>query len=195
LLKEASVAEGIPGVARFIAGMLLRARVNKDRLWSFKRLGLLPACTLGREYWAHMTRLGFGMPGEPGGIPESVAYHDVSHVLTGNDTSPAGEILQGCFQGGNRREDGFFFIQFAILQFHHGIRLTPVARGEVGYFHPEKVLWAIHRGASCPVDMIHQWNYWPLMPLALREARERCGLLPDLEAANPDDRFLAAGVP
>ena len=132
---------------------------------------------------------GYGMPGEPGGIPESVAYHDVAHVLAQHDTTPAGEILQGCFQGGNRREDGFFFIQFAILQFHHGIRLTPVAQGEVGYFHPVKVLWAIHRGASCSVDMTHQWNYWPLMSLGLGEARALCGLLP---ASDPQLCSVAA---
>jgi hypothetical protein len=189
LLKEAWLAEGTRGVLRFAAGMILRARVNKDKLWSYKRLGLLPEGTLGREYWKHLTQLGYGMPGEPGGIPESVAYHDVAHVLAQHDTTPAGEILQGCFQGGNRREDGFFFIQFAILQFHHGIRLTPVAQGEVGYFHPVKVLWAIHRGASCSVDMTHQWNYWPLMSLGLGEARALCGLLP---ASDPQLCSVAA---
>ena len=46
---------------------------------------------------------------------------------------------------------------------------------------PVNVLWAIHRGASCNVDITHQWNHWPLMPLALEQARERCGLLPKLE--------------
>jgi hypothetical protein len=182
LLKEAYVAEGAIGVARFAAALLVRAAVNRDKMWSYKRLGLLPQGTLGRTYWEHLTRLGYAFPGEPAGIPESVAYHDVGHVLSGYDTTPAGEIQQGCFQGGNRREDGFFFIQFAVLQFHHGIRLTPAAQGEVGYFHPVKVLWAIHRGASCGVDITHQWNYWPLMPLSLSEARARCGLLPALDA-------------
>jgi len=182
LLKEAWLAEGFAGLARLLAAVLLRARVNEDKLWDHKRLGLLPEGTLGREYWAHMTRLGYGMPGEAAGIPESVAYHDVGHVLAGHDTTPAGEILQGCFQGGNRREDGFFFIQFAILQFHQGVRLTPVAKPEIGYFDPVKVLWAIHRGASMVVDITHQWNYWSLMPLALAEARRQCSLLPALEA-------------
>jgi ubiquinone biosynthesis protein Coq4 len=113
-----------------------------------------------------------------------VAYHDVSHVLTGHDTTPSGEIQQGCFQGGNRRRDGFAFIQFAILQFHQGIRITPAARPTVGQFDPVKVLWAIHRGARCPVDMTNQWDYWPLMALPLQEARARCGLLPARIHAN-----------
>lgn len=181
LLKEAHLAEGIPGVARFLAAMLFRVGVNRDKAWGYKKLGLLPEGTLGREFWKHLTSLGFGFPGEPAGLAESVAYHDVSHVLTGYDTTPSGEIQQGCFQGGNRREDGFFFIQFAILQFHQGIQLTPIAKPEVGNFDPVNVLWAIHRGASCNVDMTHQWKYWPLMPLALEEVRQKCGLLPKLE--------------
>ena len=182
LLKEAWGAEGVPGVARFLAGFFLRAVTNRDQLGTYKKLGLLPEGTLGREFWKHMTVRGFGFPGETGGIPQSVAYHDVAHVLTGYDTDPNGEIQQASFQGGNRREDGFFFLQFALLQFHQGVRLTPIARPEVGFFDPAKVLWAIHRGASSRVDVTHRWNYWPLMTLPLAEARERIALIPGLES-------------
>jgi len=183
MLKEAYLSEGCMGVVRFLGALLLRAPVNRNRLWNYKRLGLLPEGTLGREYWKHLTALGFGFPGEPAGIPDAVAYHDVGHVLAGHDTTPLGEIQQGSFQGGNRREDGFFFIQFVILQFHHGIRITPVAPPQLGNFDPEKVLWAIHRGAMLNIDITHQWNFWPLMSLSLPEARERCGLLPELPAS------------
>jgi hypothetical protein len=180
LAKEAYQAEGLIGVFRFFGAMLLGTSVNKDKLWNYKRLGLLPEGTLGREYWKHLTQVGFGFPGEPGGIADSVAYHDIAHVLAEHDTTPLGEIQQGSFQGGNRRDDGFFFLQFVILHFHHGIQVTPVAPAETGNFHPEKVLWAIHRGAKCTVDMTHQWNFWPLMSLTLEQARARCGLLPKL---------------
>jgi len=183
IVKEAYVAEGLLGVIRFFGALFFRFRVNKDKGLRYKRLGLLPDGTLGREYWKHITELGFGFPGEPGGIPDSVAYHDIGHVLTDNNTTPLGEIQQGSFQGGNRREDGFFFIQFVILQFHHGIQITPVAPAEVGNFDPEKVLWAIHRGANCNVDITHQWNFWPLMTLPLEEARAKCALLPKIEEA------------
>ena len=40
----------------------------------------------------------------------------------------------------------------------------------------------IHRGASLNVDITHQWNFWPLMSLSLREARARLGVLPKLPA-------------
>jgi len=180
-LGEAYRAEGLAGIVRFFAASFVKAAVNKDKLWSYKKLGLLPRGTLGRAFWEHMTERGFGMPGEPAGLPDAFVYHDVSHVLNGYGTDPAGEIQQGSFQGGNRRDDGFFFVQFVLLQFHHGIRLTPIARAEVGYFDPQAILWAIHRGASCPVDLTHGWNHWPLMPLALDEARRQIGLLPKLE--------------
>ena len=37
-----------------------------------------------------------------------------THVLAGHEATPLGEIQQGSFQGGNRRQDGFFFIQFVL---------------------------------------------------------------------------------
>lgn len=108
-----------------MAALLLRLCVNKDRLWDFKRPSLLPEGTLGREHWRHMTQTGFGVPGEPAGIASSVVYHDIGHVLAAPETTPLGEIQQGAFQGGNRRDDGFFFIQFVVLQFHQGMKVAP----------------------------------------------------------------------
>jgi hypothetical protein len=183
MLREIYLADGAMGIVRFFAVLLFKAAVNRDKLWKYKRLGLLPDGTLGREYWKHLTEIGFGFPGEPGGIPDAAVFHDVGHVLAGYDTTPMGEIQQGCFQGGSRREDGFAFVQFAVLQFHQGVQVTPVAPPETGNFDPAKVLWAIHRGAQCSVDITHQWDFWPLMSLPIDEARERCGLLPKLQEA------------
>ncbi len=182
LFGEAYAAEGVQGVLRFAGAMFLRLTVNKDQTWRFKRLGLLPEGTLGREYWKHMTTVGFTFPGEPAGIPAPVAYHDVAHVLAGHAATGEGEIQQGSFQAGNRRDDGFFFVQFVLLQFHHGVKITPDAPPETGHFDPVKVLWAIHRGAQCRVDMTHQWDFWPLMSLPIDEARSRIALLPKLPA-------------
>jgi hypothetical protein len=184
MFKEAWLAEGPWGMLRLFGAMAFKAAVNKDKLWNYKRLGLLPDGTLGREYWKHMTEVGFGFPGDVAGIADSVAYHDVAHVLAEHDITPLGEIQQGSFQGGNRREDGFFFIQFVVLQFHHGIKVTPATGPQVGQFDPRKVLWAVHRGALCNVDMTHQWNFWPLMRLPIGEARARVNLLPHLQAAS-----------
>jgi hypothetical protein len=186
MLKEAYLAEGAAGIARMFAALVFKLPVNTDKVWNYKRLGLLPEGTLGREYWKHMTTVGFSFPGEPAGIADTVAYHDIGHVLAEHAATPEGEIQQGSFQGGNRREDGFFFVQFVVLHFHQGVPITPNAPTAVDHFDPEKVLWAIQRGARCTVDMTHQWNYWPLLALPIDEARRRCGLLPRrIDAAFP----------
>ena len=178
-IREAYEWGGTVAALRYVGAMAFRMAGSRDRLADYKRLGLLPEGTVGREYWKLMTLQGFAFPGEHGGIPPSIAYHDVSHVIAGHGNDPAGEIQQACFQAGNRRhEDSFFFALFSILHFHQGVKITPVADAEVGYFDPEKVLWAIHRGARCGVDMTHQWDFWPLLPLPVEEARRRCGLLP-----------------
>jgi hypothetical protein len=180
MLKEAYVGEGPLGIVRIFGAMLFKTAVNRDLMVRYKHLGMLPEGTLGREYWKFMVQQGFNFPGEPAGIPASVSYHDVAHVLAGHEATPPGEIQQACFQGGNRREDGFFFIQMGVVHFHQGVAVTPATPPTTDLFDPEKVLWAIHRGARCDVDMTHQWDYWSLMPLPLAEARERCGLLPKL---------------
>lgn len=182
-LKEAWHAEGAWGVARFLGAMFLKATVNKDRMWHYKRLGLLPDGTLGREFFRHMATVGFAFPGEPQGIPDTLAYHDVIHVLAEHPTTPLGEIQQASFQAGNRREDGFFFAQMVVLHFHQGVTVTPATPATTGMFEPDKVLWAIHRGAQCNVDMTHGWDFWPLMRLPMHEARARVALLPRLGAA------------
>jgi hypothetical protein len=194
ILKEAWHGEGVRGVLRFFGAMFLKFTVNKDRLWSYKRLGLLPEGTLGREFWQHVTQRGFGFPGERGGIPQVVAYHDVSHVLTGYSTEPEGEIQQGAFQAGCKREDGFVFLQFVLLQFHQGLKLTPIAKAETGRFDPHKVLGAVARGSRCPVDMTHAWDYWPLMPLPVDEARRRLNLLPGSPAPAPAEPTRSAST-
>jgi len=171
ILKENYAAEGLLGVLRFFGALFFKFAGNKSRLWNYKRLGLLPEGTLGREFWKHMTRTGFGFPGERGGIPQPVAYHDVGHVLTGYSTQPEGEFQQGAFQAGNRREDGFVFLQFVLLQFHQGVRITPITKAETGLFDPQKVLFAVQRGAQTKVDITHDWNFWDLMPKSLEQAR------------------------
>jgi hypothetical protein len=61
-----------------------------------------------------------------------------------------------------------------VLHFHQGVPITPATPPTLDLFDPALVLWALHRGASSKVDMTHQWNFWPLMPLTLAEARARC---------------------
>jgi hypothetical protein len=182
MAKEAYAADGVKGVAQFFGAFLFKRPVSDRFLWKYKRLGLLPEGTLGRRLWEHMTQHGYGFPGEHGGIPNFLIYHDVGHLLAEHAQTPLGEIQQACFQGGNRREDGFIFVLLGLLQFHHGVLMSPATPPQRGNYDPQLVLWALHRGAQCNVDLTHQWDFWPLTELSVDEVRRHLNLLPKMRA-------------
>ena len=131
-------------------------------------------------FWEHCTKNRFGVPGEKGGIPERMVFHDFGHVLAGYDTRPEGEIQQGAFQGGFVREDGFAFLMFAIIQFHLGVKVTPVADSQIGLFDVPKVLRAAHRGAACKVDLSDHWDPFAVADVPVEQLRAEYGI-PALE--------------
>lgn len=169
--------EGLGGVRRFVGAML---KVGEDPATAerFRAMGRLPPGSFGRAYWEHSTSRGFAFPGERGAIPERAVFHDFGHVLSGYDTDPAGEIQQAAFQAGFMRNEGFAFLFFGIMQFHLGIKLTPIAEAEVGFFDVEKVLAALARGASCNADLSDRWDPRPFLALPLEVVRERLGVPP-----------------
>jgi hypothetical protein len=107
--------------------------------------------TLGRAVYDHFRDNDFKLPGEPGSVP--LIFHDIGHVLSGYGTDPQGEIQQAAFQAGFVRQDGFTFLLFGILQFHLGLRITPVAKGFRDLFDVPRVVEALRRGAACKVDL------------------------------------------
>ena len=168
--------EGFAGVRKMLAPMT--GQQDHAVAWKYKQLGLLPEGTLGREFWEHCTKNRFAVPGEKGGIPERLVFHDFGHVLAGYDTNPEGEIQQGAFQAGFVRRDGFAFLMFAVIQFHLGVKITPVADAERGLFDVAKVLRAAQRGAACAVDLSDHWNPVEVTHLPLEEVRTRFRIPP-----------------
>jgi hypothetical protein len=118
------------------------------------------------------------MPGEKGGLPELMLFHDVGHVISGYGVDPHGEIQQAAFQAGFARTDGFVFLLFGILQFHLGLRITPVAYGEHGHFNVPEVLQAVARGATCKVDFSDHFDFFRYAPEPLDVLRARWGVTP-----------------
>jgi hypothetical protein len=131
---------------------------------------------LGRALHDYFVDNGFKFPGEPGGLP--MVFHDVGHVLSGYGTDPEGEIQQAAFQAGFARRDGFSFLLFGILQFHAGIRITPVAKGYRGLFDVPRVLTALGRGAACKVDLSAGYDVFAHKDRSLAEVRAELGILP-----------------
>jgi hypothetical protein len=91
--------EGFAGVRKMTA--MFGAGEDLEVAWKYRQLGLLPEGSLGREFWEHCRKNRFSFPGEKGGIPERMVFHDWGHVLAGYDTRPESEIQQGAFQVGS----------------------------------------------------------------------------------------------
>ena len=166
--------EGFAGVRKMMA--MFGAGEDPQVAWKYKQLGLLPEGTLGREFWEHCTKNRFSVPGEKGGIPERMVFHDFGHVLAGYDTRPESEIQQGAFQGGFVREDGFAFLMFVVIQFHLGMKVTPITDGYVGLFDVAKVLRAAQRGAACKVDLSDHWDPFAVADAPLEQLRAEYGI-------------------
>jgi hypothetical protein len=142
----------------------------------YQALAELSPGTLGRSLHDHYREHGFALPGEKGGLSELLLFHDIGHVISGYDVDPQGEIQQAAFQAGFVRTDGFVFLLFGILQFHIGLRVTPIARGERGYFDVPKVLRALARGAACKVDFSNHFDFFRHAPESVETLRQRWGV-------------------
>jgi uncharacterized tellurite resistance protein B-like protein len=168
------------GKAWFLKMMLLRAvgtREDSDLAWRYRRLGLLPEHTLGRQYWAHMRERRFAFPGEIGGAPEFAVQHDITHVLTGFNTEADGEMQIAAFTAGMKREDPFTMMFFALLQFHAGLQIQPVVPAATGTFDPAEFARAHERGSRMKIDLTDgTWDHWPHMDRAADDVRIDLGL-------------------
>jgi hypothetical protein len=167
--------EGLRGIWRFFKTARGKGEVDHD----FKQLGLLPEGTFGREFWEHMTERRFAFPGEPGAIIQlRGAHHDLTHVLTGYDTDPAGECQIAAFYSGYKGDDPFAFVFFTIVMFQLGIAINPgIVTASKLAWDPPKVLAAMQRGSRINTDLTDHWDFWPDLPLPIDEVRSKYNIL------------------
>jgi tellurite resistance protein len=184
--------EGIRGIYKFMRGMI--GKYEDTALAAhYHALEHYPAGSLGRVYWEYCRNNGFSLPGEKGGAPEPILFHDCAHLLSGYGTDPEGEVQVACFSAGFQRRDPWLFVFFVLLQFHVGIRMTPITKARTGFFEPAKALTAIRRGAAMTVDLNDGWDYWPVMGEQVEDLRRRYNILPS-EAFEPAIRQEVGNV-
>jgi hypothetical protein len=118
-------------------------------------LGRLPKGTLGRGYWEIYKKNGYAFPGDPNAVNVAFARpHDSTHVISGYDTSPHGEILVSTFTAGmhpNLPMEGH--ILPVIFSWHLGIEINKLAGSFTRAFDPEQFWVAWVRGAQMTVDL------------------------------------------
>jgi hypothetical protein len=180
VLARTWAEEGLLGIwraLRFVLGLhrdpTLAAR--------FRALGELAPGSVGRSLFDDFSARGLSFPGERGGLPERMFHHDLMHVVNGYGTDPSGECELAGFYAGFVSSfgggDGFTFIATALATFHLGLPVSPaIVHPATGAFDPARVMAAFDRGRCLQVDIMGAWDYWPLMPLTVEQARARLGI-------------------
>ncbi len=150
----------------------------------FRALEALPEETLGHQFFRHCVKDGIPFPGEKGGFPEGAIFHDLTHVLSGYDTSAEGEMKNAAFQAGyTKGEHDFFTWLISVVLHATGINLTPFDIGFVpGRLADERlaadILLELERGSALSRDLGDGWDFWPYMELPIDDARARLGIPP-----------------
>lgn len=168
---------GLGWIVRALASVagLVEDTAVAAKYQAFERL---PPGSLGRCYFDFIRSNHFSLPGEKGGLPEPALFHDLTHVLSGYGTDPVGELQVGFFHAGCGRKDPYASILFAMMQFHMGQKLGPVAGAEHGLFEPKRQLLALRRGAACAIDPTDGWDFWPVIARPLEELRAEYRIAP-----------------
>lgn len=147
----------------------------------YEGLGALPPGSLGRALWAHFKKNGYPFPGEKNGLNEKFTTpHDSTHVLSGYDTSPHGELLVSTFTAAMHKQAPMSgHILPVIFSWHLGIQLNDVAKSATGAFDPEGFWLAWDRGSEITVDTFGpQWNFWAVVHEPVGTLRRRYGIRP-----------------
>ncbi len=151
----------------------------------YHALETLPSGTLGRTFFEFYRANGFAFPGEPQGVNERFASpHDTTHVLSGYDTSPQGELLVSTFTAGmHPHEPMSGHILPVIISWHLGIELVKFAGATTGQLDPEKFWVAWERGAEVRTDVFADaWSLWAVAAQPLEAVRAAYGV-PGLDRA------------
>jgi len=144
-------------------------------------LGALPVGTLGRSYWEIYKKNGYAFPGDPKGVNAAFARpHDSTHVMSGYDTTPEGEILVSTFTAGMHRVlpmEGH--ILPVIFSWHLGVEINKLAGSAKGALDPERFWLAWVRGAETTIDLFApDWDFWSHVGKPVEDLRRRYHVRP-----------------
>jgi len=140
-----------------------RGREDQELAARYEMLGALPAGTLGRTFADFYATNGFIYPGNAGALREQFGTpHDSTHVLSGCDTTPQGELLVSTFTSTMHHDRPIAgHVLPVILSWHVGITFNDVASSTTGALDPEKLWVAWRRGADATIDTFApDWDFW-----------------------------------
>ncbi|HEV7733587.1 MAG TPA: hypothetical protein VGR62_15580 [Candidatus Binatia bacterium] len=147
----------------------------------YQALGTLPAGSFGRAFFDFYVAYGFSFPGDPRSVNEAFARpHDSTHVLSGYDTTPRGELLVSTFTAGMHPQQPMSgHILPVILSWHCGIELVKLAGATTGKLDPRKFWVAWERGTDVTTDVFAAgWDFWDVASEPVARWRTRYGVPP-----------------
>ncbi len=163
----------------------------------YRELSSLPAGTLGHEFWSFYDRHGFAFPGQPGAVNEIFGTpHDCTHVISGYDTTPQGELLVSTFTS---RMHPIFpmagHVLPVIYSWHLGIEFNRLAGSYTGALDPAKFWVAWDRGLQTTGDAFApEFDLWRHADEPLAAVRQAFGVPPLDEAHAASSNGAVAGV-
>ena len=152
---------------------------DPDLVKRFTTLQSLGEGTFGHAFWSHFTRNGYAFPGDPQGLSATFSVpHDSTHVLTGYDTHPRGELLVSTFTAGmHRRYPMAGHVLPVIFSWHLNEQINAVASDAAGGLDPDEFWHAWTAGEASPVDTFAPtWAVWSQVGRPLAEVRADLGI-------------------
>ena len=144
-------------------------------------LQALPATSFGRAFFDFYDHHGFAFPGEPGAVNEVFSTpHDATHLLSGYDTSPQGELLVSTFTSQMHPIHPFEgHVLPVIYSWHLGIEFNTLAGSYRGAFDPAKFWVAWNRGAAARSDTFStDFEFWDHVESTLAEVADDFAIPP-----------------
>ena len=167
---------GLRGISNLIQGLL--DNENRNVADRYRSLENCAEGTLGRGYMDFVRKNGFSLPGEVGGPPEPIVFHDCLHVLAEYETSPLEETQIASFQAGLMRQQPMFGLFFMLAQFQLGIQVTPVTGAESQQVDPDLMIKALVRGTHVDRDLTANWDPWDDFKKPIVELRRAYNIPP-----------------
>ena len=159
------------------------AGANADALLvaRYEALGKLEDNTFGKALWQFDKSNGYAFPGDPTALNARFGTpHDSTHVISGYDTSPRGEILVSAFTAGMHPINPMTgHILPVIFNGHLGVKFNDVARYTTGGLDPHEFWHAWARGAEMTVDIFDpKWTAWDWVEKDLEDVRRAFNVSP-----------------
>lgn len=161
-----------------IMEVLLPYRRNADPGLAarYQALGALPSGTVGRAFWNIYRQNDYAFPGQEQGVNGRFATpHDSTHVLSGYDTSPEGEILVSTFTAGmHPKQPMEGHILPVLFSWHLGIEINAFAKSARDQLDAEKFWIAWVRGSDMKTDLFaRDWDFWSVIEEPVAAVRKR----------------------